>query len=564
MADEEYLAAKIRAWAYFPDLGLTFEDVISVSATFALNTIPTASVVVAVGRSFNDGVQDATIHKNKEKLKPREKAEVFVEISNLVGRQIGITPGKYKIFEGYVAGLGYQRSHNHANYVINLVHWLDDMNNSSAINGNWFPGVPHDWAQQALYDQIGPGGTLSAFTPTPSVSAEFASPDNLKSDIWEATIKPLLLAIAGFPSGKVQERDMPAGGADIKNDAAQKALERMPGKAPKYSPLGLEIGGGAGACSNLPRSVSAYFSQSIGTSFAQNSMWAKLLDYASQFFFAISPSVEWATPIPFCAGLRAVEGQAKKITAKEYNYANFNANMSMLLEAVYIHYPLASATNLPNGPPASQNLSFYYPWASFPDPKSGDPQPRAGLKLFKNAPGWLSNLDPGYLITASAVQYRRDGLDVRGLVGGGGGCFENVKDAHTNQKSLVKKLAEHWYYTEILQQRYGELAGPLRFDIAPGSILKIETPPRDRDLDDNNPFVCASVISVSYVVNSERATAGTSFTIAHQKTSAENQDPLYSVAKPPLYKQPWFLGPLAEVDAGFVGDINPGAGAGQV
>lgn len=540
---EPYLVAKIRAWAEFPEIGVTFDDVISVSATFALNSIPTASVVVAVGRAFDKGAEKtATIYKAKEKIKPRTKAEVFVEITDLVGTQIGVTPGKYKVFSGYVAGMGYQRSYNHANYVINLIHWLDDLNNSSAINGNWSPGVPHDWAQQAMYDRIGPGGSLSTFSPTPGVEAKFAKISNLRTDLWENTIKPLLKAVAGFHGDEKQERNPPPRDPKLQNDAALEALKKMPGDSPTYVPLKLKVDSES---ANLSKSIAAFFSQTLGTSFAQNTMWAKLInDYASQFFFAISPAVDWATPIPFCAGLSLFGVGGIVITAKEYNYANFNANMTQLLEAVYVHYPVASATNLPKGP-SDARLSFYRPWASWPP----EGQAKKGLKLFKNIPAWLANLDFGWLRTAYAVRNRTDSQDKRSA--GPPPVSENgpIKEsgpAHKENKPLALRIAQHWYYTEILQQRYGEFAGPFRVDIAPGSIIQIQTPPRDQDLGDSNPFVVASVISVSYVIDAERATAGTSFTIAHQKTSEEDKDPLYATPVPPLYAEPWWDGPLTE------------------
>ncbi len=416
------------------------------------------------------------------------------------------------------------------------MHWLDNLNNSSAINGNWFPGVPHDYAQQATYDQL---GEVSSFTPTPSVSSKFAKTSKLKGDTWEQVIKPLLLTIAGFSGGEVQERKPIAKEPKLSNDAAEEALKKIPGESPTYVPLKMNTGEAPEV--NLGKSVAAFFTQSIGTSFAQNSMWSKLInDYASQFFFAISPAVEWATPIPFCAGLRANDS-AIKITAKEYNYANFNANMSVLLEAVYLHFPVASDTNLAGIPQPDARLSFYKVMASYPPVGMA----KKGLKLFKNVPGWLANLNPTFLRTAYSIRGRRDGQDKRNPGGKPPNPPEDGAEAHKKSKTLAEIIAQHWYYTEILQQRYGEFAGPLRFDIAPGSILKIETPPRDKELGDVNPFVCASVISVSYVIDAERATAGTSFAIAHQKTSHENTLELYSTPTPPLYELPWYGGPLA-------------------
>jgi hypothetical protein len=80
------------------------------------------------------------------------------------------------------------------------------------------------------------------------------------------------------------------------------------------------------------------------------------------------------------------------------------------------------------------------------------------------------------------------------------------------------------------------------------------TPARDTAL--NNPtadpdeeHVVASVMSVSYVINAERATAGTSFSIAHTKIKSElASNSIYSVSTPPLYSEAWHGGPLAVMD----------------
>ena len=540
---DNYLTASISAWAIFD--GVQFDDVISVSATFALNTIPTASVVVAVGFAGDGagatGDGSATIHKFKRYIRPRAAASIFVEIKDVTGELIGITPGVFKVFEGYVAGISYQRSNNHANYSINLVHWLDDLNNSSAINGNWFPGVPHDWAQQATYNTEQQTTNTGVLVPT--VTRGLANAKNARDDLWEKLIVPVMERIAGFSAGAYQEV-VPDGKSPNKvNDAAKKALARMPGKSPDYKPLTLQV---VGDNKNIDLALAAYFTRGMGSSFEQNSFWAKILDFGSQFLFAISPAVDWATPIPFCAGLKFAEGKSKTITAREYSYANFNANMSQLLEGIYIYHPTSSMTGVPNGALKNKRLSYYKVWGQYPD------KPQTGLKLFKNAPGWLSNLNPAALTAAGAARFVNDGEPRPG----GGGLPASTLDsaeAHENQASTVKRFAQHWYYTEILQQRYGEIAGPLRFDIAPGSIVKIETPLMERELSDGaeTPFVVASIISVSYMINAERATAGTSFSIAHMKTEEEHDkdtEKLYTTELAPMYDKAWHGGPLAKAD----------------
>lgn len=542
---DPYLVADIKAWAIIK--GVKFDDVVSVSATFALNTIPTASVVLAVG--FNPVTQKfATIHKEKENIEARDPIQIYAKITTKDGRTDLLKDGTYKIFEGYVAGIGYQRSHNHANYIINAVHWLDDLNNSSAINGNWMPGAPFDYAEQAVFDVVGPNGTVSSISGKPGV-AHFGQTEKLQSDVWKDSLKPLLEWITGLSTEQLKDGPGAGGAVKMSNKAAKDALDKMPGDgkgAAYYKPLAMDVNAENGGA-NLGKSVGDFYEMTINTSFAQNSMWAKIVgEFAPQFMFAISPAVDWALPIPFCGGVKTTAAQ-KIITAKEYNYANFNANMSQLLESVNVYYPTSSPTNVPNlAMDVDGTLSYYKPWGAWPP----EGLAKKGLKLFKLPPAWAVNLDPGSLAAGQSGVNATDG--VTPPLPGARRMPEKVKppaEAHKAVEPLVEKFAKHWYLTEVLQQRYGEFSGPLRFDIAPGSIIRIETPPFENTAAgaNSNPYMAAAVISVSYVINSERATAGTSFSIGHIKTKKEeSRDGLYAIDKPPLYKQTFYHGPLAD------------------
>jgi hypothetical protein len=122
--------------------------------------------------------------------------------------------------------------------------------------------------------------------------------------------------------------------------------------------------------------------------------------------------------------------------------------------------------------------------------------------------------------------------------------------------NALSRFAEHYFKTEVLSQRFGELSGKLRFDIAPGSVVQIETPPddptkRNREVTPEDS-VYATVIQVSFVINAEKAAAGTSFVLSHLRSYGENTELQYTrcencggADRPPLYSKPWFGGPLA-------------------
>jgi hypothetical protein len=454
--------------------------------------------------------------------------------------------GTYLIFDGFFVGIGYQRSSNNANYILHLVHWLDDLNNSSAINGNWFPGLPADYARVAANDAI-TDAVLSTL-PAPGIAAGVFEIKNLKTDLWDAVIKKLFNKIADFAGG-AQQTQTGGGSAQSKNDAAKKALIRMSGSAlNNYVPLKLAVDEGVDI--NIPSSVATYFNSTIGQSFAYNSFWDKLVgEYAAQFMFAISPAVSWAIPIPFCGGLRWKDDDPV-ILADEYNYANFNASMQRIIESINVYFAVQSPTGATIGPDSRQAISYYKLCATYPDtPKNTD-----GLKLFKTLPAWLANVELSLINGGNAINERSP------TVAAGSGKKNDSKppDALENKaaaekvKGIAQKFAHHWYVSEVLQQRQGELSGPLRFDIAPGSTVKIETPAKDKTMGGGDPalaaisseYVYATIVSVAYVINAERATAGTSFSIMNTRTEEENKSADYTADTPPLYDERWGGGPL--------------------
>lgn len=554
MADP-YVSAEFKLWAevYDDNGGLVGQipDVVSAAASFALNTIPTATLTLAVG--YN-AVTDspATIHKLKNKLEPRQKVLVKLTVTAGSGVTAKLQPGTYTIFDGFLAGIGVQRSQNQFSYVMNLVHWLDDLNNSSAVNGNWFPGVPQDYAQTAVSEVYGEDGVVTNGCD-PGLAPSLCVFNNIAGDtgdIWGAVLKPMFNIIAGFSGGLLQNPEQDPDSDVAPNAAAKRALDRMPGNGGQYyKPLSLPLIADAEA--NIEASMSAYLTKTIGDSTAQTSFWGKLLsEYAAQFLFAISPAVDWALPIPFCSGLRWKAG-GKVIKISDYSFGAFNANMTQIIESVNIFYPIDTKTGLEYTPPDPKDtaLNYYPPCAQYPA-KDAETNKKRGLKLFKNPPGWFSEMGAAHLTGAdSAVGARTTTEPAAGTPAADSGPVAAAK-AYAAHMSTLELFAQQWYINEVLQQRYGEISGPLRFDIAPGSIVKIELPQSDahkeKDAQDPDEYMIASIMSVSYVINAERATAGTSFAIAHTKTEHENTLADYTASSPPLYpKSAWYDGPLA-------------------
>lgn len=601
----------------------TFKDIVSMSATFALNAIPTAALEVAAGLEVSKN-KPATIHKVIEKLEPRDRCLVYLTIKSTEGRREtpindGMRDGKYIVFDGYYAGIGYQRSHNHCNYSINLIHWLDDLNCSSMLNGDWSQGSPHDLAQAAsaivVSDLTGGGGgqvnrggvgvrgvpLIDNKWPKPGDQSLIVTSTNMEKDLWEKVIKKIFEAVCKLRHPRLQCRkpeesdETPPPGGDSNapsglepkdnNEAALQALRRMPGDAPaKYrAKLPLNLHGLTEGEPFSYMSLSAHdgLNRMIMNGMAYNSFWSKLVgELAPSFLFAISPGVTFAQAIPFFPGLHT---PYVTISGDEYNYANFVTNCAHMLSSIVIYWaPQGDGAQATMGGRIAAIHGYCRPAGMYPvDPKDHDHH--WGNIMVRDPPAWLAN--PVY--TMGYVRENHFNHDGRSAYAPQKGSETNpeAKDKHREVENtylneskddvdgknlnVYDRFAAHWYKSAVLGQRYGELSGKLRFDIAPGSIVKIEPP--GTAIGQERTSMYGAVVQVSFAINAEQHTAGTSFSLSHVRTEKENditnKDSRvhYVGTVPPIYKKeppgsPWPGGPLVvgqEPGGGDAEDLPP-------
>lgn len=562
--------------------GIEFRDIVSISASFGLNMIPTATLTVAAGREVRTG-DAATIHNEINNLKPRSEAIVRLRINSTEGRRedpiiSGMRAGVYTIFRGYFAGIGYQRAHNNAVYTVHLIHWLDDLNCSSILNGNWFPGVPHDLAQAASFhalNRLGGAGDRQSYVSTvpmidESTNTAIVTKENMEGDLWLRVIKKVFVQLAKtmHPNSQCEEQQVldeeTAKTRLDTNGAALNALDRIPGVgAPFAKPLQLDLGEWdqflAEHCAR--EGLTHMLIDGLG----YNTFWSKLVgQIGPSFLFAISPGVDFALPVPFFPGLSR---PYTTITGEEYNYANFNSNVAHLIESINIFYAPQSSTGLFAGGVVPPIISYCDPWGSYP--KDANDKDFRGNILVREPPSWLAN--PAYMsywtpgttmpAPAGSTTSPQKGDDVNP------GGPKRPQDAEQNLKdsTILDRYAEHWFKSAVLGQRHGELSGKFRLDIAPGSTVKIDPP--DTAIGGEATAMFASVVQVAFVINSEQHTAGTSFTLSNLRTAAENSNggPMrgrFTAPNPPLYSEAatWSGGPLVvgQEPAGQTPTINLG------
>lgn len=545
--------------------GVIFKDVIRIQATYELNGIPSCVVEVATGFDLKNR-KVATIHDQIENLKLRSKAKVTLEVfytsnAGLFGSdpEERIPPGRYVIFDGYFIGAGWGRDRQTYSYQLNLIHWLDDLNCSSMLNGNFLPGLPGDLGQSAVKKSLsvlslGVGGGNPVGQP---LVTRFPA----DGDLWKDGFKPLFEKLASQRHFREQENsEAPAGNAGG-NAAALDALEKIqcvPANGDAEPEIKFKQDAGKVALdASMPRIISDLLIQNM----AYSSFWSKLVnEICAEFVLAVSPAAECANVIPYFSGLRKAW---KVIKPTEYNVASFNCAATNLIESVNLFYPGTQAVGIEHpgihaqGTPSLTADNFFKPFGAFPE---NNPDKR-GFIMVKTPPVWLQKVSPQHLTAATTTlevkQDAHSGIKAQNPNPPKG--KDTIKKAIDDRRGLARGFCQHWFQTSVLCQRIGEFSGRLRFDIAPGSILEIQTPSADIGNQEAGWFQSkiqrsyfGAVTNVTLLIDAEKAAASTSFTLMSVRTDKENEDNLLTYSdenSTPLYTKSWPGGELAKLSS---------------
>lgn len=511
--------------------GFQFE-VVQATITFELNSIPTAMVTLAAGRNVKT-LEPAAAHGKLGAIQSRDSFELYFVPQSL--GEMGGAPNAWHeamIFDGMVVGTGWQRSTHGASFTIYAQHWLADLHYSSSISGASHPGNPADFTYAAGYVPLGgqgAGGTALQWVPHAAIQDNFTE-GALEEDLWEGVLKKWMTQLS--KEEPVDDRL----GDTIANKAALNALAKI-----KSEKMGMQLTKGDDA-NAIGNAVVWALNKSMARVDVNNTLWGKLVgEWSPQYWFAIVPRVTDAYVVPFTGALRGAEGEPSQwadINAGDYVQCDLYAGMQQILRAVGIAFPISFAAGGNTNPGEHRALRRGLAGLF----KSGE---KRGLVLIKDAPLWLSDAAQDYKYSGGSCGILPNSLPIRSAytVVDEGPAQDPKNKAEDNQedwKNILDAYAQQWFMLEMLKGRHGELSGRLRFDIAPGSQVRIEG---GRD-----PFVAAdqlglpffaSVTRVTTVINAEKQQAGTSFSLAHIRNENENKSDETSIERPPLYKEGW-------------------------
>jgi len=510
--------------------GIEFECV-KANVAYQLNTIPYAMFMVAVGRGQRR-LKAAMIHKKT--FKTQVEISLFVSIVPMSSGgepAADILPTNFRLFQGYLTGISWNKSRQHEHAILHARHWLLDMDYSSALSDMSHPTNPSQFSYKAAHDIPGAGGaSWHAQTQEGFVTAA-----TIKSDFWKDGLFPWLEALT--QEDLINNVDMSWLGTTHNNATAAKALARFSSSAGNYVPLKMnthdaDIVSLADAVWNDVESES--FDSLVNTT-----LWGKLAgDFASRYMFAIVPRVEDALVVPFVPGLREIWNPNKQlatILAKDYALMGANVQLMRLLKAVGIFSGLNSTTGVDNGEPGEDPISLgiggLYPAKNIEN----------GMLMLKQGPRWLSNIIAADRYSAGSAGA---GVNIIGTAMHPGVGDDNgppkPKDLKIKSKDIMDAFAKALYVYEQLRLRQLELSGKFRLDIAPGSTVSIEVA-GDRFIEKDvlTKTLVGDVTRVTYMIDSETPRIATDFNLSHIRTVQENENPDFSMDAPPFYENGW-------------------------
>lgn len=507
--------------------------VVQFVASFAMNEIPTATCVVAVGRlASGDGTEASPAHALLGEVRNLEEARVYMRPTGFAA-PFAEWPGDAQlVFDGRYTGCGFRSAGGQVHLVLHLVHWLVDLTFSSTLSADSHVSNPSRLADPAAFRPVASG---AGGPGRPAYLPEYVGfdvlKDSLKTDLWTgvhellttlAQRKRLELGCSGGCGTRMSDNSLALGA--LKYVEASTELAAAPG--PYYKPLALDTGG----VDKVESSVVEAIQRQALDAYAHMTFWDAMVNAVFPMFsMAIVPRVETAVVVADCPSFRRAY---KTIDSGEYDSFDLSGALSRPLSAVGVFGSYESLAGAAGGGGAEECLSGCFA-------PEGSDAAVGGVALYVSAPVWLegtSSVDPptgeAPVATATtpetATAGSSDPLDVT---------------------RLYNAYAQSVFAAHALKGRVGNVSGRLRFDVSPGSIVRLKTRPEKflAGSDGLAVDLFGSVSRVTVAVNTESGQASTAYQLTHLRTAAENGDDRTSSGGHPLFGSNVFNGaPLVD------------------
>lgn len=535
--------------------------VAQITLQYGLNAIPSASAVIALGRSVRT-FQDSPIYQQISNMK--QMVPVIIYATGSFGdwstygsrglkKQWPTSNQQHILFTGYFSGFSYKRSQGRVSLVANMVNKLYDLSCSSMGSKDVVPGSPQDLMTPALYMDSGGGSALVS-----SAAFMFAMTADMEVDFTNAILKSLyevaatnqiqlhntdlwcLNPVQGNPIFKVaantRATEVIAESTlwdGIQNYDGNINVDNKKAKATPYTnfikkyPLMVQ---GTSTATIASKISSVFFNSLAGTS-----MWSMLIgSLLPSFGCAVVPINKTAFVAPLIPSCRTAY---KSIGTDDYVDLNFSVRSHRPLFGVGVMGQYGFATDILTSRKNCVGASYV------PRDAQGNPLSE-GMWLFVNAPFWMDDWINFDTTEAPNDLMNKPANNVIGVKKPAAAAPRNLADEAVTWNDMMTRYAQLHYITNGLMGREGLLTGKFRLDIAPGSTICIQarSDVMRNGVDQLAEDLYGLVARVVVNINAEEATASTTFELTHIRTATENKEDRFAMANHPFFGNNFFTG----------------------
>lgn len=473
-------------------------ELISFSARFSLNDIPSATVVPAVGTEILYGGDKLSYDKIQELAVKNKPVGVYLTVLHRTRtfsdkEDIQYWPEKCCVFKGFVQPPMFEVSAYGSGRSIQLWHWLSSLASISMLTTACDIGNPIETTMQGynLYVQA-PTGTWGPLIEK-AVSVK---------NIWRDGIKPLYEQILDWGEKKKKANNETK---DIYNDLVETQRYRIR-KAIGKIDQDTEVRRILNGKSYLDQLIARDLKTDSMSDFVQVDGWSKLIsDYCPSYLMALSPRVDNATLIPIPCTVNPKETIA--ISLSEI----FSIQAMPFIPKKISHITCVAAES-PENNNTPIGTAHYVKLGVYP-PKEIE---RDGINVTIGFPSWITQPAVGKIPDAPAIVDFL--IDPKTAIKDADDEVKISEALNGVQNTVGQYYAQAAYLTQAFNSSFLRVAMPVNMNICPGAMVKIE------QTKDGNLAFYGTVASVEVNLTSGNTAMTTVLTVSNIRDSTSVKD----------------------------------------
>jgi len=501
----------------------------SASIAATLNAIPVATVYVATGTRLQDD-KPSPIHGVEGRMvrSPREWPWARIYFRNLQTLETAV------IFEGFVEGSAQSFSFDSTEIALTIRHWLYALDAAPCISSVTNPSSSQVFTQflyyKGLQAETGTGGAGDSYTGITLGDLLESSFTGSEEDMKKDVIQYGALKMLEFLHRQASEHaiDDFVRDANIQNDVLLSVDEILAKriktgdtanaalKADEFPILKIQTRTNS---DELPAQMLKALSAIPVQSLQMNSIWAALLNMAGLFDFMLVPRVhelrfipKWW--LPAMEDIKLLKGTVG--IHSDWQYARPIGAVVMLPETLS---DLAmGAADVPGAVPIDGAEAMPLHGRYVPPDKA------PGTLLVRQRTGWAGQVVDPSLFHSAGDMIQEEATQATSTERDGKSAAQKEADG----RSFYDTLAEEAYWDEIMKGRRADLICPIRFDICPGSTVRVRTGGdirlQARNQDQLATEYVGFVTGMRLTFDTINATAGAQFTLTHLRDAQEQKN----------------------------------------